>query len=403
MTVSIRRETPQRASIAAVLEHAWDAGTFRADDIMDRTGLTRSTTISGIDSLIELGLVRELANARTEHGYRTGRPARRFELCADAGMVVGMDAGRAHVTTILADLRGHRLATTSFETDLDADADQRRRDLTESLDATLRAVDAPRSELLSVCVGVPAPVDADGRSPSHRDGFWPKSNPELLTHITPWAPIVQLSNDASLAALAEGTEGAAQDSDNYVALLSGARFGMGVVIDGHLLHGRHGGVGETVVFGRIEGVDDPDGLGQTIARWARQELAAGRIGPEHPLAQLPPALVTAQHVLQLAHEGDSASRELTARAAAMLSRITGMIGSFYDPEIVVVSGAVSAGIHDVVAAARSTLAEELDLPAPRLIASTLGAEVVAIGAVAAAVAAARDGVLALTPERTFAR
>lgn len=391
-----------RASLDAILRYAWGAGAFTSNDAMPAVGLTRSTTFEAIDALIGLGLIRELPNAYAVGEHRMGRPARRFELRADAGMVVGMDAGRAHVTTILADLRGERLATTSFEIDPEAGGDERRGDLTAALDATLRAVGASRSDLLSVCVGVPAPVDAEGRSPAHRDGFWPRSNPDLLAHITPWAPIARLENDASLAALAEGTAGAAQHTQNYVVLLSGIRFGMGVVTDGHLLRGRHGGAGETMSFSQINDVGRPEGLGQTIAHWTREAIASGAIPADHPLARMAPAQLSAQHVLQLAHEGDAAAGAIAARASAMLSRVTGVIGSFYDPEIVIVSGAVSAGIHDVIAEARKTLPGELDLPAPDLVASTLGAEVVAIGAVSAAVEAARDGVLALTPERSFA-
>ena len=391
-----------RASLDAVLRYAWGVGAFTSNDAMPAVGLTRSTTFEAIDALIGLGLIRELPNAHAVGQHRMGRPARRFELRADAGLVVGMDAGREHVTTIVADLRGRRRATVSIETERDAGGDQRRHNLDAALDATLDAAGAGRSDLLAVCVGVPAPVDTAGRSPVHPGGFWRKSNPDLLSHITPWAPIVRLENDASLAAVAEGSVGAAQHTENFVALLSGARFGMGVVVDGHLLRGLHGGAGETVVFDHVNGVGDSEGLGHTIARWSRQAVDSGAISPGHPLALLTAEKVTARHVFELAHAGDPEAGAIVAQASAMLSRITGVIGSVYDPEIVVVSGAVSAGIQDVVAAARETIPLELDLPAPMLVASTLGAEVVAIGAVSAAVEAARDGVLALTPQRSFA-
>ncbi len=58
-----------------------------------------------------MGLVRELANARAGGDYRKGRPSRRFELRADAAVVVGVDAGQGHLVTTVADLRGRPLAT----------------------------------------------------------------------------------------------------------------------------------------------------------------------------------------------------------------------------------------------------------------------------------------------------
>jgi predicted NBD/HSP70 family sugar kinase len=72
----------------------------------------------------------------------------------------------------------------------------------------------------------------------------------------------------------------------------------------------------------------------------------------------------------------------------------------FDPERVVVSGAIAAGMTDVVAAARRALPTDLDLPAPTIALSDLGADVVVRGAVAAAASHARERALDVW---TFAR
>ena len=89
-----------------MLQFAWDAETFTSSDAMPVVGLTRSTTIDAIDELIERGLVREMPNAREGGDYRKGRPSRRFSFAADAGVVLGVDAGRAHIVVHVADLAG---------------------------------------------------------------------------------------------------------------------------------------------------------------------------------------------------------------------------------------------------------------------------------------------------------
>ncbi|HEX5856583.1 MAG TPA: ROK family protein, partial [Microbacterium sp.] len=81
--------------------------------------------------------------------------------------------------------------------------------------------------------------------------------------------------------------------------------------------------------------------------------------------------------------------------STMLGVVAGMFGSLFDPRLVVVSGAISEGAAEVVAAARLALPGELDLPAPELVASNLGGDVVCIGAIAAALEVARSGVLDL--------
>ncbi len=65
----------------------------------------------------------------------------------------------------------------------------------------------------------------------------------------------------------------------------------------------------------------------------------------------------------------------------------------FDPERVVISGAIAAGADQIVAAARRALPTGLDLPAPELVVSRLGADVVVTGAVMAACAAARENAL----------
>jgi hypothetical protein len=75
----------------------------------------------------------------------------------------------------------------------------------------------------------------------------------------------------------------------------------------------------------------------------------------------------------------------------------------FDPQRVIVSGAVSPGIGPVVDFAREMLPTDLDLPAPEIVVSQLGADVVAVGAVVAAVEAVREKALSLWLEASGAQ
>lgn len=393
--ISDARTGTPRASLDAVLGFAWDAGVFVSDHVMAATGLTRTTTIAALNELIGTGLLHELPNARVAGDYRMGRPSRRFELRSDSAVVVGVDAGRAHLTTSVADLRGDTLATTTVELDVSHDSPgERRAAVLAAIDATLRAAGLDRDDVLAVCAGVPAPVDARGRSPEHRDAFWRRMNPDL-TGLLDWAPIVRVENDASLAAVAEGAVGAAAGCDDYVVLLAGERFGAGVVLGGNLLRGVHGGVGETVAFDHIVGVGTADGLGTRLTQWVRAAAAAGEIPVGHPLAGASADRLTGRAVMQLARTGDPWSRTMVERAGILLAHIAAVFGSLYDPSRIIVAGAVAEGLDEVLEVARIRLPYELDLPAPELLASSLGSASVVTGAVSAAIEAARTGVLHL--------
>ncbi len=393
MSTSLAAAPPRPASLDAVLAYAWSTGEFTATDALEATGLTRSTTIDAMDALARLGLLEELPNARQAGEYRKGRPARRFSLRADAAVLVGVDAGNVHITATVTDLREQQLATrrTTLVMDRDHPA-ARARIIAAAVDDALSDAGRSRDDVLAVCVGVPAPVNAAGRSPHHPRGFWERMNPGLSDTFA-WAPIVRIDNDASLAAVAEGAVGAAVGCRDYIALLAGVRLGAGVVVDGNVLRGAHGGVGEMVAFEHVDGVGTADGLGARVAAWAAAAVADGEASPDGTLAAIAAGEPDARAVLELAAAGDAAAMAIVDRVGAVLARIVSVLGSMFDPQRVVVSGAISEGIEAVVVAARRSLPTDLDLPAPELVVSQLGADVVVTGAVSAAAAAARLGAL----------
>jgi len=382
------------ASIDSLLAFAWDSAEFTATDAMAVVRLTRSTTIDAIDTLVRLGLLQELPNARETGDYRKGRPARRFELRADAGVLVGVDAGPQHITVTVADLRSRPLVTHRAILDPDHAVVADRRDaIGATVDTALEAAGRSRAEVLAICAGVAAPVNARGISPSHPNGFWRQTNPGLAELFAAWTPVVRIENDASLAAIAEGSVGAAVGCGNYVTLLAGARLGAGVVVDGRVLRGAHGGVGEMVAFDHVAGVGSPIGLGHRAEQWAREAIASKEAAPGGALASMPADRIDGQAVLELARDGDADACRIVERLGRTLARIVSVLGSMFDPERVIVCGAISAGVVDVVAAARRALPTDLDLPAPQILASRLGADIVVRGAVAAAAEDARSTVL----------
>ncbi len=386
----------RRASLDAVLGFAWDADALTASEVIENVGLTRSTAIDVIDELVERGVLAELPNARAVGEYQKGRPARRFAFRADAGFVVGVDAGRGRLTATVADLRGDTRAVRHLTADASQDsAEDRRRDAVRVVDDALAAAGVSRADVTALCVGVPAPVDRFGSSPPHRDDFWRRMNPSLRDLFGEWAPIVRVENDASLAAVAERAVGAAVGYDDFVTLLAGDRLGAGVWVDGALLRGAHGGAAEMVAFDHVAGVEGAWGLGYRAAELARRALAKGSLPASSALRELDQAEIDGKTVLTLAVQGDEGALIIARQVGETLAVIAGVLGSLFDSRRIIVSGAVAAGAAPVIEAALAALPKELDLPAPEIVASELGADIVSVGAVRAAVDAARAGVLDL--------
>lgn len=384
-----------RASVDGVLDFAWDAGTFTATEAMRAASLTRSTAIEAIDTLIAAGVLQELPNARDAGEYRAGRPARRFRLRDDAGVVAALDAGDTHLTAAVSDLSGEVLLRRQIALSPAQSVDERRDTIVAHLRATLAEAGVARDDVLSLCVGVAAPVTLQGQSPPHPEGFWERTNPGLIDALGDEADVVEVKNDAQLAAAAEGTGGEAVGCRDYVALLAGERLGAGVVVDGHLLHGAHGGVGEMFAFDFIRDVDSAFGLGPTLERLAREAIAKAETETteRRGLAAMDPAQVRGRDVLELAAGGDPLAIEITDAIGRVLARIVGVLGNMFDPERVIVCGAIADGIQPVLDAAQRTLAAQIHLPAPTLLRSHLGGDVVIRGALARARDSARSTAL----------
>ncbi|WP_323741472.1 ROK family protein [Pseudoclavibacter sp. VKM Ac-2867] len=385
----------KRANLQLLLEYAWSSEAFTATDAMS-IGLTRSTIIDLLDELASCGLVTELPNSRQDGSYQKGRPARRFEFAADAGVVVGVDAGREHLTTTVSNLRGSTIGTSQVEVDPEADSPETRRDLlrrvvTDQLGVTGHAFE----EVAAICIGVPAPVDGRGTSPTHVDRFWQRTNPDFVTVFEEQIPIIRVENDALLAAVAEGSVGGGVGSSDFVTFLSGERFGAGIVVDGRLLRGAHGGVGEMLGLDLVAGAEGVDGLGLRAARLAKAAVADGNVLPGSPLLRVEPEQIDGKLVLEAARDGDPDARRVVTEVGGVLARIAGLVASLFDPERVIIAGGVAPGADGIIAAAREELPALLHLPVPQLVRSELGAGVVSIGAVQHALSSLRASILDL--------
>ena len=400
------RQTRHRASTEAVLDHAWDSGAFGADHVISALGMTRSTALSALDELIDVGLIEELTSSAGP-AQRLGRPARRFELRGEAGLIVGLDAGGRRFSAIAADLSGRILArehldlTSFFELEA-PDPATRHTAALRAIDAVLAAAGGSRDEVIAVGVGVPAPVDGQGASPAHPSGFWSYMNAGLREALSGEFPVVRVENDASLAAVAEGSLGEAQGREHYVAMLSGLRLGSGVVLEGRLVRGAHGGVGELEALAYVPGVGGTWGLGYLAEQWLRAQLGMGAIPADHPWAALSGGAVTGEAVLSRARLADPVARPLVEELGGTLGRICTVVSRFFDPEVIVVCGAIAGTLGEVIEIAVAHMAGELELPPPGIVASGLGGDVVSLGALSAARESARQVVLPLLTARRLA-
>ncbi|PRY17424.1 putative NBD/HSP70 family sugar kinase [Kineococcus rhizosphaerae] len=376
----------------AVLHHVWDlpAGPDGSEpavtgtDLIAATGLSRATVHDVCEELIGRGWLRELPNERAAGTYTKGRPARRYAFDVHAGVVVGIDAGQHRIAARVGDLRGRPLADVAREVAHEP-ASTPAAERLEVVAATVRQAlaQAGSPQVLSVVLGVPAPVGPSGRTEFSGNPYWGFVNADLAGGLSSrhgWPVLAE--NDANLAALAEGWIGSGRGVRHQVTLLAGERIGAGVVDDGRLLRGARGGVGEMRYLTIVDGVGSPAGLGKVLRDLVAE---AGGTG-------------AAEDVVAAAAAGEELAGSLLAVAADRLARVVVTLASLFDPERVVVAGGV-AGALGLVERVNAELPRFLDEPRPLVVASTLGRDVVVLGAVRRALDDVRDRVLSLSLER----
>ena len=188
------------------------------------------------------------------------------------------------------------------------------------------------------------------------------------------------------------------DARDYVSLLAGERLGAGVVVDGRLLRGAHGGAGEMVFLDDIPAVGGAWGLGFRAAEWAREAIESGERRPDSGLLDVcRPSSWTPRRCSP--SPGRATPTPAASSIASALALAT-IVGHLRQP----VRRLARRGLgRDLGGSrrrprrrARGERRRTSTCRCPRLVASPLGADVVAIGAVARARDAARADVAALT-------
>lgn len=351
-------------------------GDFTAAEVMAQTALTRTTVLGVCDDLVALGWLEEIADSRAAGLTSKGRPARRYRLRDTAGLLLAMDAGEHRITARLTDLRGETLVERSLDLRPPLlDGRQRLATASRLLDDVFAAAEVTPDAVLVAVVGVPAPVLPDGTSSPGDDGFWGAMNPGF--HGLLDARVV-VENDANLAAVAEQAQAPADQPGASATVLSGERLGAGIILDGRLVRGARGGVGEMRFLDIVDGVGDASGIAAVARTWAREALESGTT--DSTLSALDPSTVTAEDVFAAAREGDAFALDLIDRLGRRLARVASVLASLLDLETVVVAGAIADAIEPVLARARAELAAHAARPIPSLRASTLGQTVVVQGA-----------------------
>ncbi|MCQ2000099.1 ROK family protein [Arthrobacter zhaoxinii] len=391
--------TPQllrRTNLRAVLEVLRAAPSVTGTDLINATGLTRATVIAVCDDLIARGWARETDSPRLDR--QKGRPARRFEFNESAGYVLGLDVGIATVRVLAADLAGAVVGESEARFPRHGgEPEQRRRVVTEAVDAALENAGISSSAVLCAGMGIAAQVTGAGVMAPGQDvaPMFDLGLSSTFSEARGWPLLVE--NDAKLAALAERWRGVGAGEDNLAVILAGERLGSGIIESGRLLHGASGGTGAMGVLELVAGVGNEDGIAKLARLWGSAALKEGHSGRIRELVGPDTNRASARLVFEAAEAGDPVAEEILGRIARRMARVLALVSSFFDPRLIVIGGAVAASATALLPAMTQELDRYVAKP-PRVAVSNLGTMLVPTGAVRLALDYVETHLLDLVPE-----
>ena len=319
--------------------------TTRAE-LVQLTGLARSTVSQRVDSLIESRLVKESSD-----GLSTGgRPPAVLAFDQGAGVILAADLGATHSRIAVTDLAGVVLAETASEMDI-ADGPGPVLDwLEETFHALLAQARRSVGEVRGIGIGVPGPVEfATGRpvSPPIMPGWDGYPIPERFESFG--VPVL-VDNDVNIMALGEQWS-SWRDCDHLVFVKVGTGIGCGIVADRSIHRGAEGAAGD---IGHIRVTDDPSALCSCGNVGCVEAVAGGR-ALARQMRELGVDAHNSRDVVQLARAGNENAVRLVRQAGRLLGEVLSAITNFFNPAVIVIGGDIAhaheqlfAGVREIV-------------------------------------------------------
>ncbi|MBO6603641.1 MULTISPECIES: ROK family transcriptional regulator [Paracoccaceae] len=353
-----------------VLGHVRRAGASGRAEIARASGLSTQAVSNIIGELVAEGWLYE-AGRRT--GGR-GLPAVTYAIDGAAGTAFGIELRPNAVLCALIDLDGRALYTDRVAVSR-ADPGHVVQLVSQLLERALSNSRTKVARVLGAGVVMPGPFGKTGLSGflTELPGWEGLDAQALFAEVLDMA--VTVENDANAAAMAERVSGVAAGLSSYAFLYFGTGIGLGLVSGGTIFRGAFGNAGEIGhVPAPFEGGLKP------------LEEIASRMALTTALRRAGEAAETVTDLDRLFEQRHPAMMAWIEGARPALSHAVHIVENLYDPEAVIMGGALPARLlqhlTDTIPLPSLSVSNRADRNCPRLLAGTAGRMTATHGAAA---------------------
>jgi len=376
-TIGSNPERNRSHNRRVVLDVVRQLGPVGRMEISRHAHLSTQAVSNIVEELVADGLLIRTGRLRAGRGL----PPIQFAVNPNGGMTAGVEIAADHVSTLLVDIGGRIRAQRTVPIHRN-DPETVLPVIKAEIEAAQAQLKAPVPQLLGVGVVMPGPFNVEGMTsvgPTTLSGWLDFDAVAGIGQVL-GLPIT-LENDATAAAVGERLHGAARDLKNFCLVYFGQGLGLGIMIDGRPYRGANGNAGEighVLVekggrlcscgqHGCLEAYASIQALAERLAASGIQELDYARLE-------------------QLHREGHPVVAAWIREAADYLAPQIAMLENLFDPEAVVIGGALPQGLLEDLTRAMQPLplsvARRRNRSEARLIHGRTGRLTAALGAAA---------------------
>ena len=316
-------------------------------ELIQLTGLARSTVGARVDALLATGLLAPSGEARSTGGRRPTR----FAFNPAARVVIGADLGATHALVALTDLGGTVIAERGAPIDISQGPETVLDWLTQTARALLTEAGRSADELVGVGIGLPGPVEHSTGRPTAPpimpgwDGY------DVPAHVSAalGGPVL-VDNDVNIMALGEHTT-IYPDVEHLVFVKVATGIGAGIISGGRLHRGAQGAAGD------LGHVLAPHG-GDAVCR-------CGNVGCLEAIASGPAIVKALQEqgieasdsrgLVALVRAGDVTAAQAVRQAGRDLGEVLATCVSMLNPSVIVIGGILAQASESLLAGVREVV------------------------------------------------
>jgi predicted NBD/HSP70 family sugar kinase len=309
--------------------------------LIELTGLARSTVAQRLDALISSGLVVEAGEAESTGG----RPPTLLGFNDSAGVVLVADFGATHSRIAITNLGAVIIVDQTVEIDINTGPEEVLGWLEDAFEELLARSGHTRDEVKGVGVGLPGPVDFDRGMAVHPPimAGWHEYPVGRRLRERFGVPVL-VDNDVNIMALGEQWVMSPRVPD-FLYVKVGTGIGSGLILGGEIHRGAHGAAGD---IGHVRAASD-----EVVCRCGNNgclEAAAGGAALASALG-----LTGSREVVQAVREGDKDASRAVREAGRLIGQVLSSTVNLLNPSLIIMGGDIAAAEQQLLAGIREVV------------------------------------------------